>query len=216
MAFCGSDRCVMSKGALRNWLSSFGSERERTGKERKGSSVTVHDLSGSPVALASSVTPLVVASPITDKVNRSNPGSLLVLRPGDGTWKPWGCLETRRRPRLRRWPRLPLRAPCGRGRGRGHQPRRVHSERRQGRNVPHQPHRRRWHTSKPVDLAGLQFRRRRKRRLRLRTVAGQRRSGLPAVEVGMQHVRCSEDAAAFMALAAAVDLSVDACRLFSH
>jgi hypothetical protein len=30
------------------------------------------------------------------------------------------------------------------------------------------------------------------------------------------HVGCAEDAAAFVALAAAVDLSMDACRLFSH
>jgi len=30
------------------------------------------------------------------------------------------------------------------------------------------------------------------------------------------HIGCAEDAAAFVALAAAVDLSMDACRLFSH
>uniref|UniRef100_J3KV54 Uncharacterized protein n=1 Tax=Oryza brachyantha TaxID=4533 RepID=J3KV54_ORYBR len=29
----------------------FGSDRERTGKERKGWSMTVHNLSGSPVAI---------------------------------------------------------------------------------------------------------------------------------------------------------------------
>lgn len=76
----------------RGWLSSFGSERERQGKERKGWSITVHDLSGSPVAAASMVTPFV-ASPGSDRVSRSNPGSWLILRPGDGTWKPWGRLE---------------------------------------------------------------------------------------------------------------------------
>ncbi|KAG0467199.1 hypothetical protein HPP92_018214 [Vanilla planifolia] len=37
----------------------------------------------------------------------------------------------------------------------------------------------------------------------------------PVVEVGVQHVGCAEDAAAFVAIAAAVDLSIDACRLFS-
>ncbi|KAM0902145.1 hypothetical protein ACQ4PT_019489 [Festuca glaucescens] len=63
------------------------------GKERKGWSVTVHDLSGSPVALASMVTPFV-ASPGTDRVSRSNPGAWLILRPaGDGAWEPWGRLE---------------------------------------------------------------------------------------------------------------------------
>ena len=38
------------------------------------------------------VTPFV-ASPGSDRVSRSNPGSWLILRPGDGTWKPWGRLE---------------------------------------------------------------------------------------------------------------------------
>ncbi|CAM8885042.1 unnamed protein product [Rhodiola kirilowii] len=73
----------------RSWLSSFGSERERPVKDRKGWSITVHDLSGSPVAAASMVTPFV-ASPGSDRVSRSNPGSWLILRPADGTWKPWG------------------------------------------------------------------------------------------------------------------------------
>ena len=38
----------------------------------------------------------------------------------------------------------------------------------------------------------------------------------PEVGVGVQHVTCTEDAAAFVALAAAVDLSMDACRSFSQ
>ena len=38
----------------------------------------------------------------------------------------------------------------------------------------------------------------------------------PEVEVGVTHVTCTEDAAAHVALAAAVDLSLDACRLFSQ
>ncbi|GJM96773.1 hypothetical protein PR202_ga13638 [Eleusine coracana subsp. coracana] len=64
-----------------------------SGKERKGWSVTVHDLSGSPVALASMVTPFV-ASPGTDRVSRSNPGAWLIMRPaGDGAWEPWARLE---------------------------------------------------------------------------------------------------------------------------
>jgi len=76
----------------RTWLARFGSERERAGKERKGWSVTVHDRSGSPVALASVVTPFV-ASPGSDRVSRSNPGGWLIMRPVDGTWTPWGRLE---------------------------------------------------------------------------------------------------------------------------
>lgn len=38
----------------------------------------------------------------------------------------------------------------------------------------------------------------------------------PTVEVSVQHVNCTEDAAAFVALSAAIDLSIDACRLFSQ
>ncbi|CAH8357085.1 unnamed protein product [Eruca vesicaria subsp. sativa] len=38
----------------------------------------------------------------------------------------------------------------------------------------------------------------------------------PKVEVVDTYVECVEDAAAYVALAAAVDLSMDACRLFSH
>ncbi|PPR99161.1 hypothetical protein GOBAR_AA21508 [Gossypium barbadense] len=58
----GSRSLRSEPSSSRRWLSSFGSERERLGKERKGWSITVHDLSGSPVAAASMVTPFV-ASP---------------------------------------------------------------------------------------------------------------------------------------------------------
>ena len=61
--------------------------------EHKGWSVTVHDLKGSPVAMASMVT-LFVPSLGTDRVSRSNPGAWLILRPaGDGAWEPWARLE---------------------------------------------------------------------------------------------------------------------------
>nr|XP_016498105.1 PREDICTED: uncharacterized protein LOC107816876 [Nicotiana tabacum] len=61
-------------------------------KERKGWSITIHDLSGSPIAAASMVTPFV-PSQGSNNVSRSNPGAWLILRPGNGTWKPWGHLE---------------------------------------------------------------------------------------------------------------------------
>ncbi|KAF0935899.1 hypothetical protein E2562_036651 [Oryza meyeriana var. granulata] len=48
------------------------------------------------------------------------------------------------------------------------------------------------------------------------SVQGEGWCSKPTVEVGVPHVVCAEDAAAFVALAAAVDLSMDACRLFSH
>lgn len=49
------------------------------------------------------------------------------------------------------------------------------------------------------------------------TVEGEGRRGKAMmVEVSVQHVNCTEDAAAFVALSAAIDLSIDACRLFSQ
>ena len=49
------------------------------------------------------------------------------------------------------------------------------------------------------------------------TVEGEKsKTSRPTVEVGVQQVGCAEDAAAFVALAAAIDLSMDACRLFSR
>jgi hypothetical protein len=48
------------------------------------------------------------------------------------------------------------------------------------------------------------------------SVEGEGKCSKPGVEVGVQHVNCTEDAAAFVALAAAVDLSMDACKLFSQ
>ena len=48
------------------------------------------------------------------------------------------------------------------------------------------------------------------------TVDGEGRCSKPEVEVGVKHVTCTEDAAAFVALAAAMDLSMDACKLFSQ
>jgi hypothetical protein len=41
-------------------------------------------------------------------------------------------------------------------------------------------------------------------------VQGEARCSKPTVEVGVAHIGCAEDAAAFVALAAAVDLSMEA------
>ena len=48
-------------------------------------------------------------------------------------------------------------------------------------------------------------------------VGGEKRKkgGRVGLEVSAQEVACMEDAAAFVALSAAVELSVDACRPFS-
>uniref|UniRef100_A0A0D9VZJ3 DUF1005 domain-containing protein n=1 Tax=Leersia perrieri TaxID=77586 RepID=A0A0D9VZJ3_9ORYZ len=202
-------------------------------KERKGWSVTVHDLSGSPVALASMVTPFV-ASPGTDRVSRSNPGAWLILRPaGDGSWEPWGRLECWRE-----------RGGAGASDSLGYRfdlllPGVDHAVPLAESSIP---------SSKggkfAIDLTSMQqpaaaassrggtpgcsprgsgdfsqwplasysyrgF-------VMSSSVNGEGRCSKPAVEVGVPHVGCAEDAAAFVALAAAVDLSMDACRLFSH
>jgi hypothetical protein len=47
-------------------------------------------------------------------------------------------------------------------------------------------------------------------------VRGDRDSSKPLVQVAMRHVSCVEDVAVFIALAAAVDLSVDACQPFKR
>ncbi|XP_021726641.1 uncharacterized protein LOC110693798 [Chenopodium quinoa] len=238
-----SDRHQRSRsseqGSGRGWLSSFGSERERPGKERKGWSITVHDLSGSPVAAASMVTPFV-ASPGSDRVSRSNPGSWLILRPGEGTWKPWGRLEAWRERgahdglgyRFELIPDMSANSGVvlaestlntakggtftidlggcnqvnagsnGNGSNRGNQrssspgcsPRRGSGDFGMGL-WPYSAYR------------GFVMAAR---------VEGEGKCSKPTVEVSVQHVTCTEDAAAYVALAAAVDLSIDACRLFSQ
>ncbi|GKV39847.1 hypothetical protein SLEP1_g47553 [Rubroshorea leprosula] len=45
-------------------------------------------------------------------------------------------------------------------------------------------------------------------------VQGEGKRSKPLVQLAMRHVTCVEDAAIFMALAAAVDLSIEACRPF--
>lgn len=226
-----------SDPGTRNWLTSFGSDRERLGKERKGWSVTVHDLSGSPVALASMVTPFV-AIPGSDRVSRSNPGAWLVLRPGDGTWKPWGRLECWRERGASaaggdslgyRFELLLPDHPTGMGTGVSVAESAIPSS-RGGRFAidltAAQPFGR---SGSPAcsprgsgDLTGYAAAalgscyHGRGGFVMSAAVQGEGRCSRPTVEVGVAHVGCAEDAAAFVALAAAVDLSMDACRLFSH
>ncbi|KAL6557914.1 hypothetical protein OROMI_013491 [Orobanche minor] len=218
----------------RGWLSSFGSERERPCKERKGWSITIHDLSGSPVAAASMVTPFV-ASPGSDRVSRSNPGCWLILRPGDATWKPWGRLEAWRERgsadglgfRFELVPDSVASAAgivladstigCSKGgkfiidlNGNG-------SMGSTSRNVVTSP------GCSPKSSGDCGYglwpycNMYRGFVMSVR-VEGEGKTGEmgPLVEVSVQQVNCTEDAAAFVALSAALDLSMDACRLFSQ
>ncbi|EPS64751.1 hypothetical protein M569_10025 [Genlisea aurea] len=225
-----------SRGGGRGWLSSFGSERERAGKERKGWSVTIHDLSGSPVAVASMVTPFV-ASPGSDRVSRSNPGCWLILRPGDGTWKPWGRLEAWRERgtadvlgyRFEIIPELASAAVvvlaestlnCGKGgnfvidlsSSRTGTPAGSATPRSAAASPGCSPcgSGDYGHGLWPYCLyRGF---------VMAAHVDGEGRSKrtAPTAEISVQHVNCTEDAAVFVALAAAADLSVKACTLFSQ
>jgi len=47
-------------------------------------------------------------------------------------------------------------------------------------------------------------------------VQGEGKSSKPMVQLAMRHITCVEDAAIFMALTAAVDLSIEACKPFSR
>ncbi|KAG6534636.1 uncharacterized protein LOC121988596 [Zingiber officinale] len=217
----------LESSSARNWSSSFAPGREGLGKERKGWSVTVHDLFGSPVALASMVTPFV-ASPGTDRVSRSNPGAWLILRPGVvGTWEPWARLEAWRE----------RGGPSGDGLGHRFELLSTNpsdrgvclaestiSASRGGKftvdltSACGSPLARTTSSLLPCgesttpssDYVGF---------VMSSTIAGKGRSGVgvrPKVEVGERHVRCTDNAAAFVAVAAAVDLSMEACRLFSN
>ncbi|KAH9603939.1 hypothetical protein KSS87_019696 [Heliosperma pusillum] len=167
----------------KGWIvRSLSGENDKTVRERKGWMIMIYDLSVSPVAAASVITPFV-PSPGSDRVSRSNPGAWLILRPHGShlsSWKPWGRLEA-------------------------------------------------WRERGSVDGLGYKF--------ELVTESGLTKTGLmrspvkgfvmgssvegegkvskPLVQVGMQHVKCMADAALFIALSAAIDLSMDACRLFS-
>uniref|UniRef100_A0A0D9X4R0 Uncharacterized protein n=1 Tax=Leersia perrieri TaxID=77586 RepID=A0A0D9X4R0_9ORYZ len=171
---------------------------------RKGWKVVIHDLSGSAVAAAFMATPFVAASG-RDTVARSNPGAWLIARaaatsaPAAGeSWQPWARLEAWRDQdtvclRLRLLPdgeddacTLVAETP-------------LRSDRGGEFAIDMDSH-------GEVGVGGgfvMSCR-----------VEGEARSSRPVVQLAARHVACMEDAAMFVALAAAVDLSVKACRPF--
>ncbi|XP_057548037.1 uncharacterized protein LOC130826464 [Amaranthus tricolor] len=244
-----SSSAMSEPSTSRNWLSTLITDKDHIHqqqvKERKGWSITVHDLSGSPVAAASMVTPFV-PSQGSDRVSKSNPGAWLILRPGEGTWKPWGRLEAwRERAGAgsdglgHRFELLPDAGPIASAMG----PAGVTLAQS---SIPTRPGGKfnidittgpsptgspnssydfgSWTGSGSTSSSGsevglgsgwwpgLLY----KGFVMSSTVGGEGKGNKPVVEVGAQHVTCTEDAAAFVALAAAMDLSMDACRPFSQ
>ncbi|XVE98064.1 hypothetical protein REPUB_Repub03eG0073200 [Reevesia pubescens] len=194
----------------RGWMRTLSGEKERQGRERKGWMIMIYDLSGSPVAAASMITPFV-PSPGSDRVSRSNPGAWLILRPHGfsvSSWKPWGRLEAWRE-----------RGPID---GLGYKFELV-TENGPNNGIAIAE------ATMSVKKGGqfcIDRRVSRDSALSLRspvkgfvmgsTVEGEGKVSKPVVQVGMQHVTCMADAALFIALSAAIDLSMDVCRLFSR
>ncbi|XP_071723382.1 uncharacterized protein [Rutidosis leptorrhynchoides] len=194
----------------RGWIRSLSDKKDRQGKERKGWMVMIHDLSGSPIAAASMIMPFV-PSPGTDRVSRSNPGAWLILRPNEvsptASWKPWGRLEAWRE-----------RGPIdGLGynfelvtdnNGRITIAESTLSMKKGGQFCIDSSSQimRDSSISCPI-INGF---------VMGSSVEGEGQISKPTVQVGVQHVTCMADAALFVALSAAIDLSMDACRLFSR
>ncbi|KAK6162790.1 hypothetical protein DH2020_002631 [Rehmannia glutinosa] len=190
-------------------------------RERKGWKVKIHDLSGSAVAAAFITTPFVPSSGC-DWVAKSNPGAWLIVRPGAGGLRA-GCRGESSKHGANENPRLDL-LPFPRLLRRTGRREFLISEisfsaekggeffidtDRQIRTVATTP------VPSPQssgDFGGLSpvaggF-------VMSCRVQGEGKSSKPLVQLAMRHVTCVEDAAIFMALAAAVDLSIEACRPF--
>lgn len=216
--------------ASRCGLGQTDNDKEKERKERKGWFVMIHDLSGSPVAAASIVTPFVPSSGF-NCVSRSNPGAWLILRPELGavnTWCPWGRLEA-----WRESGKVGCRFQLVQEGGgvNGVSDGIVISETvinaqkggefliDTGRvpSISMSP------LNSPQSSGDFTF------NMALSSMNGfvmscsiqgkgrsNRKRSKPVVQVAARHVSCMEDAAVFMALAAAVDLSMDACQPFSR
>ena len=196
-------------GGNKGWVRTFSGEREKSGRERKGWMIMIHDLSGSAVAAASMITPFV-PSPGSDRVSRSNPGAWLILRPNGpsvSSWKPWGRLEAWRergpvdglgyRFALVTDSGLTSGVPIAEG---------TMSVKRGGQFCIDNA-RKDSVLSLVLPVRGF---------VMGSSVEAEGKVSKPMVQVGVRHVTCMADAALFVALSAAVDLSMDACRLFSR
>lgn len=147
---------------------------------RSGWSVTICDMSGSPVAVASMVVPYVP---------KMQPLAWLIEQLGDKDWVPWG--------RLAAWHAAP--DPC------------IHIRFEKATD------------DRPMEwlvnpnqggILSVDYKARKGGFVVSTSVAGEGSRAQLTVEVSTKHVSCTEDAASFLAFAAAINLSVNACRPF--
>ncbi|KAF9624901.1 hypothetical protein IFM89_015523 [Coptis chinensis] len=215
------DRRVSQMDAMSNyWSSSAESDQETERRERKGWKMMIHDLSGSAVAAAFMATPFVPSTGC-DRVARSNPGAWLIVRPdnfGPDSWQPWGKLEAWREHGSNDSVccRFHLLSEGQEGGGfvvseisisadKGGEFF-IDTERQTLSGTPVPSPKSSGDVASVVPIQGgfvMNCR-----------VQGEGKRSKPLVQLAMRHVTCVEDAAIFMALAAAVDLSIEACRPF--
>ena len=181
----------------------------------------IHDLSGSAVAAAFITTPFV-PSRNCDWVARSNPGAWLVVRPDacrPESWQPWGKLEAWRE-RGSVCCKFNLLSEAQEGGELLMSEIHINAEKggeffidteKQMRTataatspIP-SPQSSGDFSALSPPVGGFVMNCR---------VQGEGKRSKPLVQLAMRHVTCVEDAAIFMALAAAVDLSIEACKPF--
>ncbi|XP_073124464.1 uncharacterized protein [Henckelia pumila] len=201
------------------WLTSAdGSYHEIERRERKGWRVKIHDLSGSAVAAAFITTPFVPSTGC-DWVAKSNPGAWLIVRPDacrPESWQPWGKLEAWRERGIKDsiCCRFHLLSDGLEGGELLMSEILIDAEKggeffidtdRQGASPLPSPQSSGDFTALSPITGGFVMSCR---------VRGEGKCSKPLVQLAMRHVTCVEDAAIFMALATAVDLSIEACRPF--
>ncbi|OIT28440.1 PREDICTED: uncharacterized protein LOC109212636 [Nicotiana attenuata] len=214
---------VSPRDPLSNFWSSSSdsSELDIDKRERKGWKVKIHDLSGSAVAAAFITTPFVPSTGC-DWVARSNPGAWLIVRSDvcrPESWQPWGKLEAWRERGIRdsiccRFHLLSDEQECA-----DHLMSEILISAEKGGEFYIDTDRQVRAASSPLhsprgsgDFTALSpvvggF-------VMSCRVQGEGKCSKPLVQLAMRHVTCVEDVAIFMALAAAVDLSIEACRPF--
>lgn len=203
-------------------ISSSCLETER--RERKGWKVIIHDLCGSAIAAAFISTPFVPSTGC-DWVARTSPGAWLIVRPDafrPESWLPWGKLEAWRECGSKNSVCFRFHLLSGdREGGEVFMSEAIVNAEKGGEFIIDTEKKTQAATAAASPLPRSQscvdsgarspatggF-------VMSCRVDGEGKRGRPSIQIAKRHVTCLGDAAIFMALAAAVDLSVKACRPF--